>query len=689
MNGLKDLYATIFTVNNMYALILRSGASKGHITTRTMVLFDEDIKEDAMGDLNEDTIKSEQDIQDTNKATEDNIDTEKKPPVNSKKSKILVLVLAVLVVAGIAGYFGTGNMRSYNSAKKLMESGDYKAASQAFANLGDYKDAKDQLKECKYLSAMKLMESGDYEAASKAFSNLENYKDAEDQLKECNYLWAKKLLESNEYESAETLLESQRDYKDSEDLFAQCKYGKAKKAFDAGDYERAINGLNKSNIEKKEARTLYFDAWHKWVNQKTEGKKCIDAYSTIEETANAGWLKREECQIVYYWIGEGFSKNKQYAAAGLAYAKAGDYKDASQKCRSSWDKGAFRNTACITDYTAMGIKPDGTVVSAINTELIDSVENVQARLNRASTKIKTEGWTDMVSVLCNAYHYVGVNSKGQVKFGKTGCTVWMPGEINAPKWTDIVSIDMSFGVLVGLTKDGKVLITGEDKEQFKNAENWENIVQISVSNDVLTGVDIYGQIHLINTESSEDYDEEDDEEDYDEDYDEDDYDEEDYDEDEEGEEVFTESELQEENIVQFAGRGDYFGVYVTKDGEFHTTCTPERADWFGLEYDDYKGFGSSGGKFVSCDAYGELYIGLTSKGTVRVGGHMASLFEKSFGIKKWKNIKEAHLGIPGNPVVYGITTDGTIRLSGYEGGLYIPYHDRIRAWGKLKTPTIE
>lgn len=110
-----------------------------------------------------------------------------------------------------------------------------------------------------------------------------------------------------------------------------------------------------------------------------------------------------------------------------------------------------------------------------------------------------------------------------------------------------------------------------------------------------------------------------------------------------------------------------------------------------MEYDDYKGLSSDKKEvgFVSYDTEYDYYMGLLSDGTAKVGGHMGSIMENNVGVGKLKGLREAHLGMGAIPVVYGVTEAGTFKMAGYDGGLYIPYHDRIKAWGKLKAPTIE
>jgi len=493
---------------------------------------------------------------------------------------------------------------------------------------------------------------------------------------------AQKSFDAGEYEQAIGIItESGESLSDNEELNSLyiSSYEKwSEELIAAGEYEKAITTLDDSGISLNSGlgiTNLYAEAWQKLTDQKIEEKDFFQAFDLLTKMVDDGMISDAEAKDGYYKIGEGFYGSKLFAQAGIAYAKADDYNDASEKCELSWDKGAFRNTACIEDYTAIGIKDDGMVVSAVNTELIDTVRNVSARHAREKTTIKTDGWKDIVSVKCNETYYIGLVNDGSVKIGETGFKDMMTdGNLKSVDWKNIVSIDLEYGTLVGLDKNGKVYVAGDDQADFAAANSWENIVQISLDYCMLTGVDIFGNVHVINTISNDD----------------------DFDSTDPGDCPFEESELQNKGIKQFIAN-NYYGVYVTDSGEFHTTATAERAERtefaqsigrdVQMELEDYSGFENS--DFVSCDAAYDYYMGLRKDGTVRVGGHMGSIFENNLGVKKLSGLQEAHLGIGSNPVVYGVTKDGSFKMMGYEGGQYIPYHDRIRAWGKLKAPTIE
>lgn len=136
-----------------------------------------------------------------------------------KKAVALFLVLCLAATG-----FGCGaSSKAYAAAQALLDSGDYIGAEAAFRQLGDYKDAPDKAKECRYRIALSLMESGEYAAAQVDFSGLGEYKDAPSQAMECRYLYAVQLMEQDAWEEASAVFEELGDHKDSAEKKAECE----------------------------------------------------------------------------------------------------------------------------------------------------------------------------------------------------------------------------------------------------------------------------------------------------------------------------------------------------------------------------------------------------------------------------------------------------------------------------------
>ncbi|MBQ6174031.1 MAG: hypothetical protein IJK28_05355 [Clostridia bacterium] len=72
----------------------------------------------------------------------------------------------------------------YRAAAGLRDGGHYTEAEEAFAALGDYRDAATQAKEARYRKAMALIAGGDSRGAVGALSGIQGYRDTDSLLKE-------------------------------------------------------------------------------------------------------------------------------------------------------------------------------------------------------------------------------------------------------------------------------------------------------------------------------------------------------------------------------------------------------------------------------------------------------------------------------------------------------------------------
>lgn len=494
---------------------------------------------------------------------------------------------------------------------------------------------------------------------------------------------AQKAFDAGEYEEAIKIIndseESREENEEINALYISAYEKWCEELLSAGDYESVINNINNSGIVLNQGdhiADLYVDACKSLFDKKLNDKNYFQAFDFLYQMDDWGMLSSTEAKEKYYSVGEGFFDAKYYAQAGIAYANAGDYSDASKKCKSSWDKGAYRTTISIDDYSAVGILADGTVASTKNDELIEEHGTMSA-VGRARKNMKLDvgGWKNIVSVITTDYNCAGLTDDGKVVTCVTGAKLWDDDDysLNTGSWSDIVAISVDSKVIAGLDKYGKVHVAGSESSGFKGAESWSNIVDVSVYWYTIVGIDAFGKVHVINTYDGDEIDD--------------------------PEHVpFAESEFSGEDVRQLSAAMSY-GVYVTEDGSLKTTITQDRADRIKfmteisdipMDFNDFKGFSAESGKgFVQCEAGYMNYVGLRSDGTVKVGGDMGSRLE-GFGAKDWKDIKEVHIGISDlNPVIAGVASDGTLNLAGFEGGSYIPFHERIRGWGKLKAPTIE
>ncbi len=142
------------------------------------------------------------------------------PELPKKKSKkklwiILSIVGALLIGAALSWFLYFDDFMAYNAAQDLLDAKKYDQAITAFAELGDFKDSKEKITECKYQKANYLLGQGEFEQAMELFEDLGNYKKSKSQILECRYGIALQLIENNEYEQAYALLKELDGYKSS------------------------------------------------------------------------------------------------------------------------------------------------------------------------------------------------------------------------------------------------------------------------------------------------------------------------------------------------------------------------------------------------------------------------------------------------------------------------------------------
>ncbi|MEA4948412.1 MAG: zinc ribbon domain-containing protein, partial [Petrimonas sp.] len=97
---------------------------------------------------------------------------------------------------------------------------------------------------------------------------------------------------------------------------------------------------------------------------------------------------------------------------------------------------------------------------------------------------------DLVAVCSNFSVVVGLTRQGRVVcYERSGEIIdsesWYASVLS---WTDIVAIDVANTLIVGLKSDGTVVAAGSDKNGQLNVDDWENIVAVSAGQDLTCGL---------------------------------------------------------------------------------------------------------------------------------------------------------------------------------------------------------
>ena len=168
---------------------------------------------------------------------------EKQRQESARRKKALTIAAVVVVMIACAIAWCIPNViipnNKYQQAVALRESGQYDEAIAAFAELGDYSDAAQQLSETKYQQAVALREEGQYDDAIAAFAELGDYCDAAAQITETKYQQAVALREEGQYDDAIAAFAELGDYSDAAQQLSETKYQQANNLNAAARYDEA------------------------------------------------------------------------------------------------------------------------------------------------------------------------------------------------------------------------------------------------------------------------------------------------------------------------------------------------------------------------------------------------------------------------------------------------------------------
>lgn len=171
---------------------------------------------------------------------------EGKAKSGKRRKSIVAILLAVCLVAGLTvAICGIVVPRiemknTYNEATELLADGKYNEARAIFAELGDYKDSQNLVKESSYRWYKQRLEQGDCSFdVETGFEELGDYKDSAELESEVQYDRAIQLMNKEQYMPAYQLFLRAGDYRDALDMANEMKYLYAKRKIESGNYSVA------------------------------------------------------------------------------------------------------------------------------------------------------------------------------------------------------------------------------------------------------------------------------------------------------------------------------------------------------------------------------------------------------------------------------------------------------------------
>ncbi len=261
-----------------------------------------------------------------------------------KNKRLTVAFVLVVLIACVVGWFVVTRVipnNKYQRAVTLRENGQYDDAIAAFAEVGDYSDAAQQLSKTKYQQAVALRENGQYDDAIAAFMALGNYSDAMTQITETKYQQANNLNAAARYDEAYAIYVTLTGYKDVDKLLAEDDnmIAAARDAKFAvgnyitfGTYPQTKAGNDATPIE--------------WLVLARDGDKALlisryglDAQPYNKDYTSVTW---ETCTL-RTWL-NGTFYNKAFSSAEQAAILTTNVDNSKNQCYSGWSTNGGKNT---------------------------------------------------------------------------------------------------------------------------------------------------------------------------------------------------------------------------------------------------------------------------------------------------------------------------------------------------------
>ncbi|MDD3244098.1 MAG: phosphodiester glycosidase family protein [Eubacteriales bacterium] len=430
-----------------------------------------------------------------------------KKQIGRKRGAVLAACAAgVLVLAGIL-YFTVGRPYfGYRRALNLRTQGQYEQSAQAFAALGDYRDASAQGKESRLAQIGALCTQGEFDAAQQLRVSLA-LPEGEDaaQNSRIRYAQAAALLAQEKYEEAKSLFAQLGDYEDASAQADVCADGAAlrdaRAAMDNRDYTQAesllaqvkdagraqeLTGQSQAAhaqyLEEQRAagqNLLACGAWYTMLTGQTPatcGEGMADGTQALQGKVYGGLFSAlvVDAQGGTHCLGSAFGyreeiegwKNVAQAAVGwnhiLAVTGTGEVLSAGDNLQGQLD---CKNWSGITAVAAgachsVGLKSDGTAVAAGDDQ---------------QGQCQVTAWKDLSAVAAGLRHTVGLKSDGTVAAAGDNSF----GQCDVSAWQGIVAIAAGGNHTLGLKADGTVVAAGDNKSSQGEVAAWRDIVAIS------------------------------------------------------------------------------------------------------------------------------------------------------------------------------------------------------------------
>ena len=302
-----------------------------------------------------------------------------------KRNKVIWSLLSVIMLISLSACGGSTASRNYDKAQNALIKGEYEKAAELFENISSYEDASQY---SLYAKALWYGSDGKYDDALKTLAFLGDFKDS----------------------------------KQLSDYYSICKLSESSRIVDILDAVvqfDAISAFRDSAARAEKGRQrVYDEAVYRYGKMDYENAKWMfEELGTFKDSAN----RVEECDSAIlesknakaYASAEQYVKDYEYAEAIKQYISLGDYKDSSEKSKSTFTEAV--------EY-AKALSTEGNYEQAL--ELLNGISNYgdvaevrqYIRYTQAKTLMESEKYAEAYNIFSEIGGYEDSKSLAEASY---------------------------------------------------------------------------------------------------------------------------------------------------------------------------------------------------------------------------------------------------------------------------------
>ncbi len=437
----------------------------------------------------------------------------------STKRFAILLILCIIVTTSsvlIAAFIKRSeNSKYYNQALNYINTEDYDSAYKIFNNLNEYKNSKTLMKKAEigknYLKAKELLSEKKYSKAIAIFEQILDFKNSAELLKQSKYQLALQFFDNEEYDKAKQIFDELDDYKDSLwyldkiDLNNIKKlrrniYAKAYQLLKDKQYSKALEKFN-SILEYKDSKKKAKICKRNILSEKQRlklshtiatGIEYVLAVTENNEVRSVGEDSYGECNDVKSW--KNIISVDCYGEVSVGLHYNGTVEVAGNLTQKQKEKIAnWKNIIDIAvgEKYVVALKKNGRVV---------------AEGHNGDKQCNVNKWKNIKDIDAGWRITVGLTKNGKLKFNGM-VSDKLRNDYNATKdeWKNVVKISVSggdpnhhrgSGHIVGLKSDGTIIAIGDnlEKQCEVHGKRWKNIIDIAAGDWYTVGLKKNGRI---------------------------------------------------------------------------------------------------------------------------------------------------------------------------------------------------